>query len=74
MREGGKKKHLTYFLEKLGDEINKQRKKTFFYLLIESFFFAMFSLSPEIIWFFFKSATIQWARWAEKKHMFFYNV
>ena len=34
----------------------------------------MFFLSPKIICFFFKSATIQCERWAEKKHMFFCNA
>ena len=44
--------------------------KIFFISRNEFVFFRMFFLSPEIDSFFQKSATILYARWAEKTHVF----
>ena len=46
-------------------------KNVFLSLEINLFFFGMFFYLPKLTVFSQKSATIQCARWTEKKHMFF---
>ena len=78
MREGGKKKHLRKkniepIFEKVneGDQI-KKTLDTFLEKVMRACFFWNVFLSPDFFIFFWKSATIQCARWAEKTHIFLF--